>query len=189
MKMIYGKFSLMVILFLAFYFVFCPQQINAQISQETSRLLRSARIQVLNQRMTPNDFTLQRLSGGSVSLSSLRGSVVILNFWATWCPPCRTEMPSMEILYQRYKNQGLEMLAVDLREDADTVRRFIQRNGYTFPVLLDLDGRVGGIYGIQSIPTTFIIDRDGMIIGRVVGSIYWNTAEMFAAIESLLNNR
>ena len=172
--------------FILVLFIFFPQQVNAQISSETERLLRAARITVLNQSADPHDFTLSFLNGGSGTLSDYKGKVVILNFWATWCPPCRAEMPSMETLYQRYKDQGLEMLAVNLRENNAVVRQFIRNGGYTFPVLMDNDGRTGNTYGIEAIPTSFIIDRDGKIIGRLVGSIYWDTPQVFAAFEALL---
>jgi len=178
-----------VFLFFAVLSVCLTQQVNAQVSQEAARLLGSARIQVLNQPIDARNFTLPLLNGGSASLSDYRGKVVILNFWATWCPPCRAEMPSMETLYQRYNNRELEMLTVNLRENAGTVRRFIQSNGYTFPVLLDADGRVGASYGVEAIPTSFIIDRQGKIIGRLVGAIHWDTPQVFAAFEALLNSR
>lgn len=161
-------------------------QADTQVSNNMDHLFRDARIQALNQQIEPRDFTLQLLNGDNITLSSLKGKVVILNFWATWCPPCREEMPSMEKLYQQYKDQGLEMLAVNLRENRNTVQQFIQQNGYTFPVPLDLNGRVGSMYGISSIPTTFIINREGMIIGRVVGSIYWDTPQVFALFDALL---
>jgi len=177
------------LVFCAIFFTLLPLQANAQVSAETARLLRNANIQVPSQRTTPRDFTLQLLSGGNATLSSYKGKVVILNFWATWCPPCREEMPSMEVLYRRYNSQGLEILAVDLREDINTVRQFIQSNRYTFPVLLDTNGRTGNIYGVVSIPTTYIIDREGMIVGRIIGSIHWDTPQVFAAIEALLGGR
>ena len=175
-------------LFCTVLFFLLPQHINAQVSQEAERLLRNARIQVFDQKTDPRDFTLQLLSGTNATLSSYRGKVVILNFWATWCPPCRAEMPSMETLYQRYKDQGLEMLAVNLGENTSTVQQFIQRNGYTFPVLLDRERKSGSLYGIEAIPTTFILDRQGKIIGRIVGSIHWDTPQVFAAFEALLNS-
>jgi len=171
------------------FILLLPQQVNAQVSPEAARLLNTARIQVFNQPSNSHDFTLPLLSGGNATLSSFRGNVVILNFWATWCPPCRAEMPSMEALYVRYKDQGLEMLAVNLRENPDTVQQFIQSNGYTFPILMDRTGRTGSLYGVQAIPTTFILDRQGRMIGRLVGSIYWDTPEVFAAFEALLNSR
>jgi len=183
------KIAVTVLLLSAGFLILMPQQVNAQVSDEALRLLRIARIQVFTQRTEPRDFTLQLLSGGNAALSSYRGNVVILNFWATWCPPCRAEMPSMETLYQRYRNQGLEILAVDIRETTNTVRQFISTNGFSFPVLLDLDGRVSVNYGVEAIPTTYIIDREGKMIGRIVGSIHWDTPEVFAAFEALLRSR
>jgi DsbE subfamily thiol:disulfide oxidoreductase len=190
MKIFSGKTILSLLILCAVFFVLLPQQVNAQasaqVSEELARLLRNARIQVLNQRTEPNDFTLPLLNGETITLSSLKGKVVVLNFWATWCPPCREEMPSMETLYKRYKDMGLEMLAVNLRENNNTVRQFIQRHGYTFPVPLDQHGRVGSVYGVEAIPTTYIIDREGKITGRIVGSIHWDTPQVFAAFDALL---
>jgi len=178
--------------FLALLF-FLPQLINAQRldSQitDTAALLRNAGIRMLNQRTEPHEFTLEMLSGGIASLSDFKGRVVILNFWATWCPPCRAEMPSMEKLYQRFSEQGLEILAVDIGESKSTVSRFIMNNKYTFPVLLDADNKVSNAYGIEAIPTSFILDRDGKIIARVVGSISWDTPQAIAAFDALLNSK
>jgi len=169
--------------------IFIPQQINAQVSQETANLLRNAKIQVLNQRADPQDFTLPLLNGGNAALSNYKSKIVILNFWATWCPPCRAEMPSMETLYRRFNTQGLEILAVDIGEKANTVQQFIQNNKYTFPVMLDSSKRISGIYGIEAIPTSYILDREGKIIARIVGSIHWDTPEVIAAFEALLSGR
>jgi len=172
----------------AAFLVFLPHQAEAQVSPEAARALRDANIQVLGQRIDPRDFTLPLLTGGNATLSSYRGKVVILNFWATWCPPCRVEMPSMETLYQRFNAQGLEILAVDIGENASTVQQFIRSAGYTFPVLLDSANRVSSVYGIEAIPTTYIIDREGKIIGRVVGSIMWDNQRVIAAIDALLKS-
>jgi thiol-disulfide isomerase/thioredoxin len=189
------KFSAAVIFsgLCAVLFMF-PPHTAAQVSEEAARLLGGVKIQVLNEGMTPRDFTLRLLDGGnadggSVTLSSYKGKVVILNFWATWCPPCRKEMPSMETFYQRYKDKGLEFLAVDLGERVDAVQKFIASNGYTFPVLLDGDRKAGGLYGVVAIPTTFIIDRGGRIIGKIVGSTQWDTPQFFAAFDALVNSR
>jgi len=176
-----------------------PKQADAQISTEIARLFFGARIQVVNPQTSPQDFTLKLLNNdaskeasaseeASASLSSYKGKVVILNFWATWCPPCRAEMPSMETLYQRFNSQGLEILAVNIKEDANHVRQFIQNNKYTFPVMLDSDAKASGLYGINAIPTSFIINRDGKIIGKVTGSIHWDTPQVIAAFEALLRN-
>jgi len=169
-------------------FIILPQSAEAQVSTDAARLLQVARIQVLNQPMVPRDFTLQLLSGASASLSSYKGKVVILNFWATWCPPCRAEMPSMENLYQRFKDNGLEILAVNMGENPITVRLFIQNNRHTFPVPLDSNNRIGALYGVEAIPTSYILDRDGKIIARIVGSIHWDTPQVITAFDALLRS-
>ncbi|MCL1928380.1 MAG: TlpA family protein disulfide reductase [Treponema sp.] len=166
-----------------------PQPAKAQISTEIEKAFRDAELNFLNKQQDPVDFTLPLLNGGSAVLSSYRGKVVILNFWATWCPPCRAEMPSMETLYQRLKSQGLEILAVDLKENKATVQQFIRNNRFTFPVPLDEDGKLGSKYGISVIPTSFIINREGKIVSKVVGSIYWDNPKIIAAFEALLKDR
>jgi peroxiredoxin len=135
------------------------------------------------------DFTLSDLSGKKVSLSSYKGKLVFLNFWATWCPPCRSEMPSMERLYQKLKGKGLVILAVDLQEDAKSVQKFVDEHKLTFPVLLDSDGKVGGSYGARSIPTTYIIGRDGNALGGTIGAKEWDSPEMIAFFTRLLGAR
>jgi peroxiredoxin len=172
----------------AVFLLFLPNHAEAQVSAEAARSLRDANIQVLGQRIDSRDFTLPLLAGENATLSSYRGKVVILNFWATWCPPCRVEMPSMETLYQRFNDQGLEILAVDIGEGASTVQQFIRSAGYTFPVLLDGANRVSSVYGIEAIPTTYIIDREGKIVGRVVGSIMWDNQRVITAIDALLKS-
>jgi peroxiredoxin len=135
------------------------------------------------------DFTLSDLSGKKVSLSQYRGKLVFLNFWATWCPPCRAEMPAMERLYQKLKGQGLVVLAVDLQEDAKSVQKFVDEHKLTFPILLDSDGRVGATYGARSIPTTYIIGRDGGALGGTVGGREWDSPEMIGFFTRLLQAR
>jgi len=189
MNFIKKKFIFTFSLLLFFPLFFLTQNVSAQVSQEASRLLKTARIQVLDQQIEPYEFNLQILSRGNASLANYKGKVIILNFWATWCPPCRAEMPSMELLYQRYKDAGLEILAVNVRERASSVFQFIRSNNYTFPVLLDNDGNVSSAYGIEAFPTSFIIDRRGKIIGRLIGSIQWDTPQVIAAFDALLNSR
>jgi peroxiredoxin len=143
---------------------------------------------LLREKQEARDFTLKTVDGGEVTLSGLRGQVVFLNFWATWCPPCRAEMPSMEALYQRFKDQGLAFAAIDLMENAAAVEGFVRENGFTFPVLLDAGGMAGGQYGVQAVPTTFILDRDGGIIAYAAGARDWATPKMFDAFEKLLTH-
>ncbi|MDR0464307.1 MAG: TlpA family protein disulfide reductase [Treponema sp.] len=171
------------------YFFIFTQQVHTQVSPEAAQAFGSAGIRILEQRQAARNFTLPVLGGENTSLSSFRGKVVILNFWATWCPPCREEMPSMESLYRRFKDEGLEIVAVDMMEDTETVSRFISNNGYTFPVMLDRLNRTGAVYGVSSIPVSFILDREGRIIARVIGGISWNSPRMIAAFDALLKSR
>jgi thiol-disulfide isomerase/thioredoxin len=133
-------------------------------------------------------FTLTNMQGQNVSLADLKGKVVILNFWATWCPPCREEMPSMEMLYRKYKDQGLVILAVNVEKDGQKlVQSFLQRTPYTFPILLDGDAAVQNSYQVFRFPETLIIDRNGKVVERVVGAIDWTSDQAVQLINFLLN--
>ncbi|MDR2783706.1 MAG: TlpA family protein disulfide reductase [Treponema sp.] len=156
------------------------------VSPDVADTFRRARIPVRKPAPVRN-FTVRMLDGSTQKLSGLKGNVVFLNFWATWCGPCRTEMPSMETLYQRFKDRSFVMLAIDLQEDSEDVSSFMRQMGLTFPVGID-DGPIGSMYGISAIPTTFIIDKNGYIIATIAGSKNWNTQEVFSAIDSLLND-
>ncbi|HEX9444477.1 MAG TPA: TlpA disulfide reductase family protein [Candidatus Binatia bacterium] len=131
-------------------------------------------------------FALQDLSGRRLSLEDLRGKVVFLNFWATWCVPCRAEMPSMEKLQREFKDQGLVIVAVDVREDIIDVRQFFAEHGLSFTGLLDLDGKVGAEYGAWSLPLTYIIDRKGEFIGKAIGDRKWDSPAARAFFRALL---
>jgi thiol-disulfide isomerase/thioredoxin len=156
------------------------------VSPDVTDTFRRARIPV--RKPAPiRDFTVRMLDGSTQKVSELKGNVVFLNFWATWCGPCRTEMPSMETLYQRFKDRSFVMLAIDLQEDREDVSSFMRQMGLTFPVGID-DGPISRMYGISAIPTTFIIDKNGYIISAIAGSRSWNTPEVFSAIDSLLND-
>lgn len=122
----------------------------------------------------PPPFTLPDLSGQSVSLADYKDRVIFLNFWATWCPPCREEMPSLQKLHEKLKGKNFIMLAVALDEEGKAVvKPFVEKGGYSFKVLLDPDGRVASRYQVWSIPTTFIINKEGKIVRRIVGSRDW----------------
>jgi len=132
------------------------------------------------------DFSLKDLSGQEQNLSSYAGKLVFLNFWATWCGPCRAEIPSMEELYLELRNEGLVIVAVNSQEAREQVAGFVENIGMSFPVLLDTDGRVGTAYSIRAIPTTYIIDPQGYILGRMVGTRDWHTPEIISLARDLL---
>jgi thiol-disulfide isomerase/thioredoxin len=117
------------------------------------------------------DFLLLDREGNDISLSSLKGKVVFLNFWASWCGPCKMEMPHMQKVYEEYKDKDVVILAVNItaseKNGIEGVNNFLNENKYTFPVLYDKDGSVSEKYRISAIPTTYIINRDGIIVNFV----------------------
>ena len=124
---------------------------------------------------TAPDITLKDLAGKDVTLSSLRGKVVLLNFWATWCPPCREEIPSMMRLNQAMAGKPFQMVAVS--EDAggkDAVAGYFKESGASLPALLDSDQSVGRRYGLTGVPETFVIGKNGVILKKVVGAMDWS---------------
>jgi len=117
------------------------------------------------------DFRLTLLGGGEVALSELRGQVVIVNLWASWCPPCRAEMPALQEAYEAYRDRGLEILAVNTtyQDSQAAAAGFVQEYGLTFPVPMDQTGEVSRSYLLRALPTSFFIDRDGVIRSVVIG--------------------
>ena len=159
--------------------------------QVLSDQLKKAGMDVPTRDILSTDFTLESLDGSKVSLSSFKGKVVLLSFWATWCGPCKQEMPDMQTMYQKLKGRGFEVVAVDMMEDKATVSQFVSRTGYTFPVLLDTTGEVGGtsLYDARAIPTNYLIDKSGHIVGRKIGidGPAWTSAERARLFDSLLS--
>lgn len=115
------------------------------------------------------DFTLNKVNGDEVKLSSLRGKKVFINFWASWCPPCREEMPAIQKLY--VEHEDIAILAVNLQEDKKTVIDFMMNNHYTFPVVLDKKSNVASKYLVRGIPTTYTLDENGVIIDKTSGAL------------------
>jgi peroxiredoxin len=133
------------------------------------------------------DFRLLDLYGKAVSLSDYQGKVVLLNFWATWCGPCRVEMPAMEALYRSMQSKGLEILAVSVDQEGTAVTRpFQEAMGLSFPILHDQEYRVGLTYGARTLPMTFAIDRKGVIRQLIFGARDWNSTEARRGIIEVL---
>lgn len=132
------------------------------------------------------DFSLPTLKGGKAMLSSLRGRVVLLHFWASWCPPCRQEMPELTAVAAHY-GKGLTLLAVDAdSSDGKGAAKFVATHDITLPIALDADDKVHRRYGVRALPTTYLIDRQGKIVGRIVGSRDWNSPAARRLIQGLL---
>jgi len=137
------------------------------------------------------DFKLEKLDGTTVSLDSLRGKVVFLNVWATWCEPCREEMPSMQTLYDDFKaNKDFVMLAVsqDVKGRA-AVAPYVAKNGYQFTILLDPENQIMDTYSISGVPETFIIDRKGQIVAHHMGAFDWSRPDVRDALQQLLDSK
>lgn len=117
------------------------------------------------------EFTLAALDAGDLSLSDLEGKVVMLNFWATWCGPCRIEMPEMQRIYDRYKDQGFEIVAINLQETEVAVSGFMNQLGLTFPAVFDIHGLVSDQYLVRTLPTSYFIDRSGIVRYQFVGAM------------------
>jgi len=116
------------------------------------------------------DFQLQNLDGQSITLSDFRGKPVVVNFWATWCGPCAFEMPFVQEIYDERSGEGLIVLAINVGESASEVEQFMQNHDLSIPVLLDTDRAVSWQYNIRAFPTTFFIDKDGIIQDKVIGA-------------------
>jgi peroxiredoxin len=134
------------------------------------------------------DFMLEDLQGRMYRLSDFKGKIVFLNIWATWCPPCRMEMPSMEQLYRRLKDRDFAMVAISEDEDSKAaVQSFIEQMGITFPILVDPDGVVPGRYGVTGSPETFVIDREGRVIQHTIGPEDWASERAYQFFTRLLD--
>ncbi len=139
-------------------------------------------------RMEAPAFALPDLNDHEMQLSDFKGKVVLLNFWATWCAPCREEMPGMQALWEKTRAKGFVILAVAAdRGSKKQVAAFARELALTFPILLDPDGKVRNRYEVEMLPMSYLIGRDGRISGRVIASKAWASQEAFALIDHLLH--
>ncbi|MFC1929588.1 TlpA family protein disulfide reductase [Chloroflexota bacterium] len=159
--------------------------VNCSRSLKTSAETADGSVSGTNIGNLAPDFQMQSLSGEDVSLQSFRGRPVLLNFWASWCGPCRVEMPFLQGIFddREWSSKGLVILTVNIGESSDTVKKFMEANQLSLPVVLDRDQKVAREYNIRAIPTTFFIDENGIIRDRVIGA-FPNKSE----IEKRLSN-
>jgi peroxiredoxin len=137
-------------------------------------------------RLAPN-FTLPGLDGKMVSLSDYKGHVVLVNIWATWCPPCVDEMPSMEKLYRKLKNENFEILAVSIDALGEkVVAPFMKKYNLNFPVLMDPDGTIKTLYQTTGVPESFIINKDGILVEKIIGPRNWTAPEVVRYFRDLI---
>jgi len=132
--------------------------------------------------------SLEDLNGKKVDLKSFKGKVIFLNFWATWCGPCKEEMPSMETLYRQFKDRNFVFLTISVDyEGSKPVREFIEKSRYTFPVLVDQKSETLDIFEVTGIPTTFVIDKQGKMLGKAIGPRDWNSSEIVSYLTQLIS--
>jgi len=157
-------------------------------NQELERLFGDLGVLQIPPDTDPLEITLEDPTGRPISLAEFRGKIVFINFWTTWCLACVIEMPSMEKLHQAFKDKDFVMLAINLQETASRVKQFYKEHKLTFTTLLDTTGDVGAGLGIRSIPTTFILDKNGRIIGKALGPREWEGKKSIALFEYLTDN-
>lgn len=157
-------------------------------NRELERLFKEMGVLQIPPAAQPVEIELKDQNGRLTRLSEFRGKIVFINFWTTWCLACVIEMPSMEKLHQKFKDKDFAMVGINLQESEETVLEFYKEHKLTFTTLLDSTGEVGTEFRIRGIPTTFILDKNGIIIGRVMGPREWDSRDSFALFE-YLNDR
>ena len=156
--------------------------------QELDHLFSNIGILKIAQISRPVEIQLKDVFGNTVSLSDFRGNVVFLNFWATWCPPCVIEMPSMQKLHRRFKDKNFVMVAINSQETDAQVKSFFDKYKLSFTGLLDSSGEVGTGFDVNALPTTFVLDKEGRIIGRALGPRDWDSQASVALFDYLIDN-
>ncbi|HWP48649.1 MAG TPA: TlpA disulfide reductase family protein [Candidatus Limnocylindrales bacterium] len=163
-------------------------EVETLLASAEEDLFVKAGVQKFKEKIEAPDFTLKNLEGQEVSLKEFRGKLVFLNFWATWCGPCRAEKPTIEKLYQEFKDKGLIVLAisVDQGDSAHLVQSYMEEHKLSYQALLDPEQRVAKAYAVRGIPVTYLIDPEGFIIGAAMGARLWDKDEPRKLIAHLL---
>lgn len=180
-----------------FIIIFSCKKSSAESNDENTELPKDPLNTIISemggripkQQIEMVDAEMLDLNDNLVKLSDYKGKVIFLNLWATWCPPCRKEMPSMEDIYKEYKDKDFVILAVSQGEDQSTVKEFLKDKKYIFPIFTDPRGQVSGQYGTGSIPTTYIVNKKGYIAGLFVGGRDWHSKEAVELFKILINKK
>lgn len=157
-------------------------------SNLTGDLLKKLNFETTRQSSPAPDFSLKDSRGNLVSLLELRGKVVLLNFWASWCPACNLEFASMEALHRKLGDKGLVVVAINFREEPEEVVSYVHKQGLSFRVVLDRDGETFDRYQTWSLPTSYLIGRNGNLLGKAIGYREWDGAAAMAVFRHLLND-
>jgi peroxiredoxin len=160
---------------------------NLPAAITVSLIVTIALVIVSREGIPAPDFTFPGLDGKNTSLSDYKGKVVLVNIWATWCLPCVEEMPSMQKLYNEFNGKDFEILAVSIdAAGVDAVAPFMKKHKLSFPALMDPKGTIKSRYGVTGIPESFIIDKKGVLVGKIIGPRDWATQEVFGYIQDLI---
>ncbi len=177
-------FALVILVILASFTVSAQER---NVIKEAD-LLRNLKLMPVAESLPAPYFSSVTPEGKKMSIDDLKGKLVILNFWATWCPPCRLEMPSMEKIYKEFKGEGLEVVAMNFMEGPEPINVFVKENDFTFTILLDRSGKIAESYGVRALPITFLIGRRGNILARSIGYKDWHNKKTRKLISSLLKD-
>jgi cytochrome c biogenesis protein CcmG/thiol:disulfide interchange protein DsbE len=165
--------------------IFSALSFSSEIKRED--LFSKAGIQAIKSGKKAPNFRLEDLKGKKVELKHFKGKVVFLNFWATWCGPCKEEMPSMEFLYNQFKEKDFVFLSISVDyAGVKPVKEFIEKHRYTFPVLTDPKCEVLDLFEVKGIPTTLLIDKKGIMIGKAIGPKDWKRPELISILNLLI---
>ncbi|MBC7190539.1 TlpA family protein disulfide reductase [Candidatus Aerophobetes bacterium] len=187
-------FFLWLLLFLFFLVAaalpsFSEEQTEKEIllpEKEMREAFESLQVQLISPPVPMIDFKLENTEGELVDTKNLRGKFLWISFWATWCPPCRFEMPSMQKVWEKFGGEKFLILAVNIGEDKKTVVSFLRDNSYTFPTLLDTTQQVSREYGVRAIPTNFFVDPYGKIVGGAIGAREWENPQFYKFLQKLV---
>ena len=162
------------------------QSKEAPLSADEKKVLKKLRITPATQWIEAHDFAGKMMDAKSVNLQDYRGRFVLLNFWATWCSPCLKEMPDLENAYNEMGQEKLVVLAIGMGESVKKIKAFFNKYGFTFPLLADNRMKITKLYGVRNIPVTYLIDPDGVVLGRALGVRDWASPDLLAFIDSRL---
>ena len=175
------------LLFALFVFaVPSAQSKEVPLSADEKKVLKNLRITPATRWIEAHDFSGQLMDAKTVNLKDYRGRFILLNFWATWCSPCLKEMPDLEEAYLEMGQEKLVVLAVGMGESVEKIKAFFNKYGFTFPLLADKKMEITKLYGVRNIPVTYLIDPDGIVLGRALGIRDWASPDLLAFINSRL---
>ena len=176
-------FLICIFLFLSTNFLSASSK-QSPLSFDEQNVLKNLKISPAKFWLKANNFTAKNSDGLIVSLSDYLGRFILLNFWATWCYPCLKEMPDLEEAFKHFRETQFVVLAVAMGEDVDKIKQFSKKNSFTFPLISDETMEITNLYGVKNIPVTFLIDPEGVVLGRALGIRKWSSPELLKFIKS-----